>query len=28
VFRTQPQIADMVSFQAERIGDYSIAQCG
>lgn len=28
VFQTQPQIADMVSFQAERIGDYSIAQCG
>src|SRR5262245_38069451 len=28
VFETQPKISDKLSFQAERIGDYSIAFCG
>ena len=27
-FEGQPQIPDMVAFQAERIGDYTIQMCG
>jgi hypothetical protein len=28
VFEAQPKIDDMLSFQAERIGEYSVAHCG